>query len=189
MCGRLRTSGMVMTAGWRHEPTQRPGMEARHEARGPGDDAVFVCAVWRLAYSVKGMIEYYGESLKTSLGAFVDDMRELAELRKETRWRRVEDELPERGKVVLACGPVGHVFPAFLSHKEDQWYMSPSMTKVIGRTHWRPLPEPRRRKRNEKHLRTTAGRGGRSKAMEGITPTLRGNEEPEGPQCGTVCAG
>lgn len=73
---------------------------------------------------------------------FADDeirrlMKENARLREATRWRSVEEELPEPHEAVLARLDDEH-FDAWV-RKDGSWWTEHGLATV---QHWQPLPEP-----------------------------------------------
>lgn len=57
------------------------------------------------------------------------------------RWIPVTERLPERGKVVLACGSRGGIYTAFYKGSR-YWHKLNSRSHFCEPTHWMPLPEP-----------------------------------------------
>ena len=56
-------------------------------------------------------------------------------------WRRVEDELPDTPRMVIAYVDQWHIFAAYHSSR-GEWKQADGFT-VIGVTHWMPIEPPK----------------------------------------------
>ena len=63
---------------------------------------------------------------------------ELAALREQVRWRKVEEELPKATQRVIVMTDGAQRIAAFFA--TDNTWLCNSFDKTI--THWQPLPEP-----------------------------------------------
>ena len=66
---------------------------------------------------------------------------ELAKQLEQHQWISVEDKLPENNSSLFLCS--GHGKTLFVCHrKHHEWFRSPQLQRVVGISHWMPLPKP-----------------------------------------------
>ena len=58
----------------------------------------------------------------------------------QPQWIPVSERLPENNSGIYLCS--GHEGTKFICHRRNnEWIRSPQMKRVVGITHWMPLPE------------------------------------------------
>lgn len=93
------------------------------------------------------------EQLQATNGGWYDDLAagaimEITRLREQLdqyKWRRVEDELPEEGDIVLSKG--SHIVTVRAMYEAGKWWCceDDDLYWITGVTHWMPiLPLPNR---------------------------------------------
>ena len=66
--------------------------------------------------------------------------KELQAAKAQPQWIPVSERLPENNSGIYLCS--GHEGTKFICHRRNnEWIRSPQMKRVVGITHWMPLPE------------------------------------------------